>query len=93
MLFDNNFFEETPSLMKNSSSSGISLSGGIVDCKNHADKNVYLGTGLCTPKFPTVGVPFDTLGIMLLADRIRDHGNCGSIFHHIAILTQKVTTG
>jgi hypothetical protein len=55
-----------------------------VDCEKYANKNLYLGTGLCTPKFPTVGVPFDALGMMLLADRIRDHGNCGSIFHHIA---------
>jgi hypothetical protein len=46
--------------------------------------NIYYGTGLTTPTAISVGLPFDVLGIMLTAEKIRRVGQFGTVYHHIA---------
>ncbi|PID33299.1 hypothetical protein CR969_01455 [Candidatus Saccharibacteria bacterium] len=46
--------------------------------------SIYYGTGLTTPKEISKGLPFDTLGMMLTAEKIRRAGGLDRVFHHIA---------
>jgi hypothetical protein len=46
--------------------------------------SIYYGTGLTTPKAIMQGVPFDILGMVLVAERIRRTLGYREIFHHVA---------
>ncbi len=46
--------------------------------------SLYYGTGLTTPRAISVGLPFDMLGMMLTAERVRRAGNLQTVYHHIA---------
>lgn len=48
------------------------------------DRSIYYGTGLTTPKAPAVGLPFDVLGMVFVAEQLRRAGNFDKIIHHIA---------
>lgn len=45
---------------------------------------IYYGTGLTTPRVLSVGLPFDVLGMVLVAEKIRRALGLSSIIHHIA---------
>lgn len=46
--------------------------------------SIYYGTGLTTPNAISVGLPFDVLGMMLTAERLRRAGQFETVIHHIA---------
>jgi len=46
--------------------------------------SLYYGTGLTTPREISVGLPFDVLGMMLTAEKLRRAGGFDNIYHHIA---------
>jgi hypothetical protein len=46
--------------------------------------SIYYGTGLTTPKAIMQGIPFDILGMVLVAERIRRTLGYREIFHHVA---------
>lgn len=46
--------------------------------------SIYYGTGLTTPRAISVGLPFDILGMMLTAEKLRRAGSFDRVFHHIA---------
>lgn len=48
------------------------------------NRSIFYGTGLCTPTELTVGLPFDILGMILVAERIRRAFGFNKVFHHIA---------
>jgi hypothetical protein len=45
---------------------------------------VFYGTGLCTPTELSVGLPFDILAMILVAERIRRTFGFNKVVHHIA---------
>jgi hypothetical protein len=45
---------------------------------------IYYGTGLSTSSALSVGLPFDVLGVVLTAERLRRHMGLGHIYHHVA---------
>jgi hypothetical protein len=45
---------------------------------------IYYGTGLTTPRALSLGLPFDVLGMILVADKLRGVLGLGQIIHHIA---------
>lgn len=46
--------------------------------------SIYYGTGLCTPKFLSVGLPFDVLSMVFVAEKFRRILNFDKIYHMIA---------
>ena len=46
--------------------------------------SIYYGTGLTTPKAPSIGLPFDVLILVLVAERMRTLLGLTEIHHHIA---------
>lgn len=46
--------------------------------------SIYYGTGLTTPRAISEGLPFDVLGMMLTAERMRQAGGFEHVYHHIA---------
>mgnify|MGYP000092700248 CR=1 FL=1 len=46
--------------------------------------SIYYGTGLTTPRAIAVGLPFDVLGMVLVAERVRRTLDLKGIYHHIA---------
>lgn len=46
--------------------------------------SIYYGTGLTTPREISVGLPFDVLGMMLIAEKLRQAGEFDEVYHHIA---------
>lgn len=46
--------------------------------------SIYYGTGLTTPRAISEGLPFDVLGMMLTAEKLRRAGHMDSVYHHIA---------
>ncbi|MBI4256727.1 hypothetical protein HY626_01565 [Candidatus Uhrbacteria bacterium] len=46
--------------------------------------SVYYGTGLTTPRSPSIGLPFDILIFILGAERLRRLMGLDRIYHHIA---------
>lgn len=46
--------------------------------------SIYFGTGLTTPRAPSVGLPFDILIFLLGAEKLRRQFGMKEIFHHIA---------
>lgn len=46
--------------------------------------SIYYGTGLTTPKAIAVGLPFDVLGMMLVAERVKKSLGLTEIYHHVA---------
>lgn len=46
--------------------------------------SIYYGTGLTTPRAISVGLPFDVLGTMLTAEKLRQAGQFDHVYHHIA---------
>lgn len=46
--------------------------------------SIYYGTGLTTPRAISIGLPFDMLGMMLTAEKLRQAGNFEKVYHHIA---------
>ena len=46
--------------------------------------SVYYGTGLATPKAPSIGLPFDVLILVLNAELLRRKFSLDQIHHHIA---------
>ncbi len=55
--------------------------------KSFSDKpggSLYYGTGLTTPRAISVGVPFDMLGMMLTAEKVRREAGFDKVYHHIA---------
>ena len=57
------------------------LSDNFLEAQGSA---IYYGTGLTTPKALSVGLPFDVLGMVLTAERLRRHLNLDHIYHHVA---------
>lgn len=45
---------------------------------------IYFGTGLTTPKSPSIGLPFDVLMFVLVAEKLRRAFSLQKIHHHIA---------
>lgn len=45
---------------------------------------IYYGTGLTTPRAIGVGLPFDVLGMVLVAEKIKRTLGLKAIYHHIA---------
>lgn len=45
---------------------------------------LYYGTGLCNNHSLTIGMPFDVLAMVLVAEKLRRALGLGSVFHHIA---------
>lgn len=54
------------------------------DSLTRPEGSIYYGTGLTTPRAISVGLPFDMLGMMLTAERVRRAGNLETVYHHIA---------
>lgn len=48
------------------------------------NRAIFYGTGLCTPTELSIGLPFDILGMIFVAERIRRTFGFNKIFHHIA---------
>lgn len=46
--------------------------------------SIYYGTGLATPKAPSIGLPFDVLILILNAELLRKKFSLENIHHHIA---------
>ena len=46
--------------------------------------SIYFGTGLTTPRAPSVGLPFDILIFLLTAEKLRRQFGMDKIYHHIA---------
>ncbi len=46
--------------------------------------SLYYGTGLTTPRAISQGLPFDILGMMLTAEKVRQAAGLQSVYHHIA---------
>lgn len=57
------------------------LNPNIDDLKSGS---IYYGTGLTTPREISVGLPFDVLGMILIAEKLRRVGGFQNIYHHIA---------
>lgn len=51
------------------------------DLKNHS---LYFGTGLCTPKLMSAGIPFDIVGLVATAEKIRKILGFGKVIQLIA---------
>jgi len=49
-----------------------------------SDGSIYYGTGLCTTKELSIGLPFDVLEMVLVAEKIRRSLGMRRIYHHIA---------
>lgn len=47
-------------------------------------KSIYYGTGIATPEFLSVGLPFDVLGMILINEKIRREAGFSKVYHHIA---------
>jgi hypothetical protein len=45
---------------------------------------IFYGTGLCTPTSISIGLPFDVLGMIFVAERIRKTFKFDKVIHHIA---------
>lgn len=45
---------------------------------------IYYGTGLTTPRALSIGLPFDVLGMVMTAEKLRRALNLTKIIHHIA---------
>lgn len=56
----------------------------LVAIDSNPEGSIYYGTGLTTPRAIGVGLPFDVLGMVLVAERIRRALNLTRIYHHIA---------
>jgi hypothetical protein len=46
--------------------------------------SLYYGTGLTTPRAISKGLPFDVLGMMLTAEKVRRTAGLETVYHHIA---------
>lgn len=51
---------------------------------SNSSGSIYYGTGLTTPRAIGIGLPFDVLGMILVAERIKKAIGLKKIFHHIA---------
>ncbi|MDO8584159.1 MAG: hypothetical protein Q7R83_03200 [bacterium] len=51
---------------------------------NEPRGSLYYGTGLTTPRAPSVGLPFDVLIFILVAEKLRRRMGLDRIYHHIA---------
>lgn len=49
-----------------------------------SDGSIYYGTGLCTARELSDALPFDVLGMVLVAEKIRRGTGMKTIYHHIA---------
>lgn len=58
-----------------------SIDQGLFTMKDAA---IYYGTGLCTPTHLSLGLPFDVLSMVLVAERLRRTAGLTEIYHHIA---------
>jgi hypothetical protein len=61
-----------------------SLEGTSTYADNTKGNAIYYGTGLATPKHPAIGLPFDVLGMVLVAEKIKRTLGLSDIYHHIA---------
>jgi hypothetical protein len=52
--------------------------------ESNTEGSIYYGTGLTTPRAIGVGLPFDVLGMILVAERIKRSLGLKEIYHHIA---------
>ena len=57
------------------------LDANVVDTEGGS---LYYGTGLTTPREISVGLPFDVLGMILTAEKLRRACGFENIYHHIA---------
>lgn len=60
----------------------LNMIGKSLDIKG--PKSIYYGTGIATPEYLSIGLPFDVLGMILLNEKIRRIGSFSKVFHHIA---------
>lgn len=58
--------------------------GGISPDSLRPDSSIYYGTGLCTAKEISDALPFDVLGMVLVAEKIRRGMGMKMVYHHIA---------
>ncbi len=52
--------------------------------ESNPEGSVYYGTGLTTPRAIGIGLPFDVLGMVLVAERVKKALGLKDIYHHIA---------
>lgn len=74
LVLNEPLIEQKPTLEATSFSALESNPGG----------SVYYGTGLTTPRAIAVGLPFDVLGMILVAERVKRSLGLKEIYHHIA---------
>jgi hypothetical protein len=63
---------------------GPTLSGLVLPFKEDGTASLYYGTGLTTPRAPSIGLPFDVLILIFVAERLRRLFGLSEIHHHIA---------
>lgn len=78
--------KETPLLEATSTLNGVdqSLVEDIDNPDSPPEGSVYFGTGLCTAKAMTVGVPFDVLGMLFVAEKLRRYFGLKKIIQLVA---------
>ncbi len=72
MLLNEPLIESRPSL------EGLSLRG------IKPGESIYYGTGLCSSREISTGLPFDVLSMVLVAERLRRSFGLSKVYHHIA---------
>ena len=76
--------ENSPLIIKGSTNISDSIVNELKDKENKEKKRLYFGTGLCTTKSISYGLPFDFLSMLIEAERLRILLNYDEIIHLIA---------
>lgn len=63
---------------------GESLKGINENLFQAEKRTIFYGTGLCTPTNLSIGLPFDVLGMIFVAERIRKTFKFNKVIHYIA---------
>jgi len=73
------FLENEPLIEANESLKGINE-----NLFQAEERTIFYGTGLCTPTSISIGLPFDILEMIFVAERIRKTFKFNRVIHHIA---------
>jgi len=86
MVDNNTRFQSVTKLVRNEAliEAGPSLDALNPNIVETDGGSLYYGTGLTTPREISVGLPFDVLGMILTAEKLRRVGGFDNIYHHIA---------